>query len=192
MWAWMQFSRGFVIGIDDVASTSSSAFPSYISGVHHLGWDFFVCDCFFFNPTIEVVTFHLRGWCMLGVFFVASIHPSRTWTSESFEFVWWNACVHRLDLGLYSHLKEFLGTGVRTHANSKGKIPSTGKNFLRGGLNPWRCIKQDSEPTTLPTSYCGPSNDVWICVHLSAWLFIGFSKFLAGSGPCLSLWHVSG
>ena len=22
----------------------------------------------FFNPTIEVVKFHLRGWCMLGVF----------------------------------------------------------------------------------------------------------------------------
>ena len=22
----------------------------------------------FFNPTIEVVTFRLRGWCMLGVF----------------------------------------------------------------------------------------------------------------------------
>ena len=21
-----------------------------------------------FDPTIEVVTFHLRGWCMLGVF----------------------------------------------------------------------------------------------------------------------------
>ena len=31
-----------------------------------------------FNPTIEVVTFRLRGWCMLGVFFVAGIHPSRT------------------------------------------------------------------------------------------------------------------
>ena len=23
---------------------------------------------FFFNPTIEVVSFRLRGWCMLGVF----------------------------------------------------------------------------------------------------------------------------
>ena len=22
----------------------------------------------FFNPTIKVVTFHLRGWCVLGVF----------------------------------------------------------------------------------------------------------------------------
>ena len=48
--------------------------------------------------------------------------------SGSFEFVRWNACVHRLDLSLYSHLKEFWGNGVRTHANSKGKIPSTGSS----------------------------------------------------------------
>ena len=27
----------------------------------------------------------------------------------SFESVQWNACVHRLDLGLYSYLKEFSG-----------------------------------------------------------------------------------
>ena len=26
-----------------------------------------MCDRFF-NPTIEAVTFRLRGWCMLGVF----------------------------------------------------------------------------------------------------------------------------
>ena len=45
--------------------------------------------------------------------------------SGSFESVQWNVCVHRLDLGLYSHLKEFWGNGVRTHVNSKGKIPST-------------------------------------------------------------------
>ena len=34
--------------------------------------------------------------------------------------------MHRLDLGLYSHPKEFLGYGVRTHVNSKRNIPSTG------------------------------------------------------------------
>ena len=26
----------------------------------------------FFNPTIEVVTFHLCGWCMLGVFLLSA------------------------------------------------------------------------------------------------------------------------
>ena len=49
--------------------------------------------------------------------------------------------MHRLDLGLYSHLKEFGGEGgggggggdgVRTHVNSKEKLPSTTK-ILRGG-----------------------------------------------------------
>ena len=29
--------------------------------------------------------------------------------SGSFESVLWNVCVHELDLGLYSHPKEFLG-----------------------------------------------------------------------------------
>ena len=28
-----------------------------------------MCDFFFFfNPTSDMVTFHLHGWCMLGVF----------------------------------------------------------------------------------------------------------------------------
>ena len=83
------------------------AFPNYISGVHHF-WVRFLRMWPFFNPTIKVVTFRLRGWCVLGVF-VAGIHPSRTWTSGSFEPVRWNACVHRLDLSLYSHPKEFWG-----------------------------------------------------------------------------------
>ena len=47
--------------------------------------------------------------------------------SGSFESVRWNACVHRLDLSLYSHPKEFWGNGVRTHVNSMGKISSTRK-----------------------------------------------------------------
>ena len=37
------------------------------------------------------------------------------------------------------------------------KIPSTGKILLRGGPKPRRCIKQSSEPNTLPTNYSGPS-----------------------------------
>ena len=34
--------------------------------------------------------------------------------------------MYRPDLGLYSHLKKFLGNGVRTHVNSERKILSTG------------------------------------------------------------------
>ena len=44
-----------------------------------------------------------------GCVFVASIHPSRTWMSGSFESLQWNACVHRLNLSLCSHPKEFFG-----------------------------------------------------------------------------------
>ena len=36
--------------------------------------------------------------------------------------------MHGLDLGLYSHPKEFWGNGVRTDVNSKGRIPSTGSS----------------------------------------------------------------
>ena len=40
---------------------------SHSSEVRHFGWDF--CRMWqFFNPTMEVATFRLRGWCMLGVF----------------------------------------------------------------------------------------------------------------------------
>ena len=35
----------------------------------------------------------------------------------------WNACVHRLGLGLNSPPKEFWGERVRNHVNSKGKNP---------------------------------------------------------------------
>ena len=88
--------------------------------------------------------------------FVAGIHPSIIWMSTSFESMRWNACVHRLDLILYSHPKEFWGNGVGTHFNSKGKIPSTRKILLRGRSNLQHCTKQDSKPNTLPMSYSDP------------------------------------
>ena len=49
-----------------------------------------------------------------------------------------------------------LGNGVRTHVNSKEKIPPTGKILPRGGWNPRRCVKQDSEPNKLPMRYPPP------------------------------------
>ena len=74
-----------------------------------------------------------------GCVFVAGIHPSRTWTSGSFESVRWNACVHRLELGLYSHPKEFLG-GMEFEPmltpREKSPLP---ENVPRGGSNPRRC-----------------------------------------------------
>ena len=56
--------------------------------------------------------------------------------SESLECMRWNACVHRLDFGLYSHPKEFGGGRGMGHVLTKGTIPCTAKIPLRGGLNP--------------------------------------------------------
>ena len=88
--------------------------------------------------------------------------------SGSFESVQWTAFVLRLDLGLYSHPKEFFffffffffleggreGERIKTHVNSKGEKPLYQE--LRGGSNPRRCITQDGEPNTLPTELIRP------------------------------------
>ena len=109
--------------------SSSSAFPVRSLGFTIFGWDFCACD---------IWGSHIPSSWMVhaGCVFVTGIHPSRTWTSGSFESVRWNACVHRLDFGLYSHPKEFWGNGVGTHVNSKGKIPSTGKNSPQRRIEP--------------------------------------------------------
>ena len=95
-----------------------------------------------FNPTIAVVTFRLRGWCMLGVFLL-----SRTGMSISSESAPWNACARRRNLGLYSHPKEFGGNGARNHVNSRGKILST------GGSEEVRTRDAAPRKTASPTHY---------------------------------------
>ena len=52
--------------------------------------------------------------------------------------------------------KRFWGLESEPMLTPKGKIPSTGKILPSGGSNPRRCIKQDSEPNTLLTSYSAP------------------------------------
>ena len=80
--------------------------------------------------------------------FVAGIHLSRTQMSGSFESVQWNVHVHRLDLSLYSHPKEFWGNGVRTHVNSKGKNPLYQKILLRGEPTTLHPVGQRAQHTT--------------------------------------------
>ena len=83
------------------------AFPSYTSGVHHF-WVRFLRMWLFFNPTIKVVTFRLRGWCVLGVFLLPAFtrlgHERQDLLSPCDEM---HVC--KLNLSLYSHPKEFLG-----------------------------------------------------------------------------------
>ena len=86
-------------------------------------WWYFLCT-WQFNPTIEVVTFHLCGWYMLGVYLVLAFtclgHECQDFFSLCKEM---HVCIDQ-DLSLFSHLK-VLGNGARTHVSSKGKIPCT-------------------------------------------------------------------
>ena len=69
--------------------------------------------------------------------------------------------MHRLDLGLYSHPKEF-GGGMEFEPmltpREKSPLP---ENFPRGGSNPRRCGQRVQ---TLPTSYSSP-DFVQISLH---------------------------
>ena len=99
--------------------------------------------------------------------------------------MWCNACVHRLDLGIHSHPKRFWENGVRTYVNSKGITPSTGKILPSRGSNPRHCIKQDSEPNTLRTSYFSPivscNVDRLLCPHrvkIFVWKFVWRNTYI--------------
>ena len=118
----------------------------------------------FSNPTIEVVTFSLHGSCMLGVFLLPAFtrlgHESQDLLSPCDG-------MHRLDLGFYSHLKEFGGMESEPMLTPREKNPLYWG--LRGGLNPCLCITLDSEPNTL-----------------TSWAFFFFFFFFWRS-PALSL-----
>ena len=116
--------------------------------------------CPFFNLTIEVVTFRLRGWCMLGVFLL----PEFTRLGHEWQDFWspcdgMHVCTDWTTVCTLIR-KSLGGNGVRTHVNPKGKIPSIGKILLRGNSNPRRCIKQDSEPNALPTELFRPQRRI--------------------------------
>ena len=75
--------------------------------------------------------------------------------SGSFESVRWNACVHRLDLSLYSHLKEFGGMDSEPMLTPRDKIPSTRgseEDRTRAAAS-----GRAESPTHYQLSYPGPS-----------------------------------
>ena len=95
---------------------SPSLCPAIFLGFTSLG-EIFAYDCFFFNPTIEVVTFCLCGWCKLDVFLLLAFtrlgHVCRDLLSPCDGM---HVCT-----GLSISSERVLGDGVRTHVNSKGK-----------------------------------------------------------------------
>ena len=99
---------------------SSSVFPVISQGFTTVGD--ILCMWPFFNPTIEVTTFPLCGWCMLGLFLLLAFNHLRH-ECQDLESLQWNACMQRQDFSLYSHPKEFWGNGARTYANPREKSP---------------------------------------------------------------------
>ena len=78
----------------------------------------------FFNPTIQVVTFRLRGWCMLVVFLLPAMAHLGHECQNLLSPMWWSACKHRLDLSLYSHPKEFWEDRTYDAASSRTASPT--------------------------------------------------------------------
>ena len=106
-----------------------------------------------FNPTIEVVTFRFRGWCVLGVF-VAGNHPSKTWISGSFESELECMCAQTRPRFILSSKRVFWG-GMESETmltpRENFPLPEAQRKF-----EPWCCITQDSEPNTLPSELFRP------------------------------------
>ena len=107
-----------------------------------------------FNPSIEVVTFCPCGWCVLCVFLLPSFtclgHECRHLLSPCDGMY-----VCRDKTSVYTLIQEYFGgNGVRTHANSKGKIPSS-----RGSEEDWThntASHRTVGPNTLPTGLFQP------------------------------------
>ena len=127
--------------------------PSYISGFHHSWWDFCTIMWLFFNPTIEIVTFHLRGWWLLGACFL----PAFTHL--------WHECQDRLSPynGMhmctdYTSVYTLIWKGFREWSPNtcklQGKVPLYQR--LRARFNTQNSITQDSEPNTLPAELFWP------------------------------------
>ena len=69
-------------------------------------------------------------------------------------------CAQTKNLGLYSHRKECWRNGVRTHVNSKGKIPSIGKKSPKRRIKPTTLHQAGQQTQNFTTSYSGP-----YCIH---------------------------
>ena len=110
----------------------------------------------FFNPTIEVVTFWLREWCMLGVFLLSAFthlgHECQDLLSlcDGMHVCTDYSSVYTLIL------KHFGGNKSQKPCQLQEKNPLYRR--FRGGSNPRCWITQDSEPNTHGLSYSSPQH----------------------------------
>ena len=134
------------------------ALPSYISGVHHF-WVSFLRMRPLFNPTIKVVTFRFRGWCVLGVFLL----PVFTRLGQNVRIFRVRAmkctCAQTRPRFILSSERVLGGMEFEPMLTPREKSPPP-ENFPRGGSNPRHCGQRAQ---TLPTSYSGPQVESLIC-----------------------------
>ena len=113
---------------------------------------------FFFYPPVEVVTFRLRGWCMLGVFLLTAFtrlgHECQDLLSPCDGV---HVCTDQTSV--YTLIrKSFCGMEPETVLTLR---KNTLYRRLRGASNTRRCTAQASEPNTLPTELFLPLQAHW-------------------------------
>ena len=121
---------------------------SYISGVHNFGWDFWVCDLFC-DPTIEVISFCLRGWSALGVFWLL--------TFNRLEHVYQDllSWCHGMHLYMdWTLVYTLIWKSCREWSQNPCQHPLYWKAPKRA--NPSCCIMWDSKPNGPPTELFQP------------------------------------
>ena len=84
---------------------------------------FFVFVFCFFNPTIEIVTFRLRGWCMLGVFLLPAFTSLEHGCQDLLSRCDLMRVCTAIPRFILSSQRVLGGNGVRTHVNSKEESP---------------------------------------------------------------------
>ena len=128
-----------------VSSSSSSAFPAIPVGFTILGEILHMWQVF--NPTIEVVIFHPRGWSMLGVFLLTAFIRLGIYVwifgVRAMECI----CAQTRPQFILSFKRVFGEWSQNQGKNSKGKIP------YRGGSEEDRTCDAVSRRTANPTHY---------------------------------------
>ena len=127
----------------------------------------FLCMSPFLNATIQVVAFHLRVRCMLGVFFVTSINLLTSWMSGSSESVM--ECMYgQTGPCFILSSQRVLENGVQTHVNSKGNIPSARRS--EEGRTCDAASRRTANPTHYPLSYSDPWEEQYLTKQeLTVW-----------------------
>ena len=111
----------------------------------------------FFNPTIEVVTFHLHGWCMLGVFLLpAFIHLGHECQDLLSPCDGMHVCTDKTSV--YTFIRKSLeGMESQPKLNPREKSPLPEKFSPEEDQTHDAASSRTASPTHNQLSYSGPT-----------------------------------